>query len=105
MSDADLRAADLSGADMSGADLENADLRGANLQKTNVNKARLFETVLGDVNLGTVLGLGYCIHLGPSIIDFRTLSQSGDLPLPFLRGCGLPDRLIEYLQSARSGRT
>jgi hypothetical protein len=40
-----------------------------------------------------------CIHQGPSIIDHRTLRKSGRLPLPFLRGVGLPDRLIEYLPS------
>jgi hypothetical protein len=38
-------------------------------------------------------------HRGPSIIDNRTLLQSGPLPLAFLRGCGLPDRLIDYLPS------
>src|SRR5271169_5880088 len=34
-------------------------------------------------------------------MDFRTLSRSGNLPLPFLRGCGLPDILIDYLPSLR----
>ena len=38
-------------------------------------------------------------HEGPSIIDHRTLQRSGRLPLAFLRGCGLPDRLIDYLPS------
>jgi TIR domain len=40
-----------------------------------------------------------CTHLGPSIIDHRTLEKSSPLPLSFLRGVGLPDRLIEYLPS------
>jgi hypothetical protein len=31
----------------------------------------------------------------------RTLSRSGDLPINFLHGCGLPDTLIEYLPSLR----
>ena len=37
------------------------------------------------------------MHSGPSFLDHRTLARSGRLPLQFLRGCGLPDNLIEYL--------
>lgn len=40
-----------------------------------------------------------CDHLGPSLLDFGTLSKSWPLPLPFLRGCGLPDIVIDYLPS------
>jgi TIR domain len=40
-----------------------------------------------------------CRHYGPSSIDHRTLSRSGSIPISFLRGCGLPDVLIEYLPS------
>jgi TIR domain-containing protein len=32
-------------------------------------------------------------------IDFRILQKSPNLPLVFLRGVGLPDRLIDYLPS------
>ena len=39
------------------------------------------------------------MHEGPSIIDHRTLQRSRPLPLAFLRGCGLPERLIDYLPS------
>jgi TIR domain len=45
------------------------------------------------------LGLETCNHYGPSILDPRTLANSGPLPLVFLRGCGLPEALIEYLPS------
>jgi hypothetical protein len=37
--------------------------------------------------------------MGPSIVDFQTLKNSGPLPIAFLRGVGLPDNLIEYLPS------
>ena len=33
------------------------------------------------------------------MLDHRTLVRSGRLPLAFLRGCGLPEALIEYLPS------
>ncbi len=36
-------------------------------------------------------------YTGPSVTDHRTLGRSGQLPLSFLRGVGLPDRMIEYL--------
>ena len=44
-------------------------------------------------------GLETCRHRGPSTLDHRTLARSGPLPLAFLRGCGLPDALIDYLPS------
>jgi len=42
------------------------------------------------------------VHAGRSVIDIRTLAKSSNLPLSFLRGCGLPDVLIEYLPSLLS---
>jgi hypothetical protein len=45
------------------------------------------------------MGLETCQHVGPSIVDYRTLQKSGPLPLSFLRGVGLPDNLIDYLPS------
>jgi hypothetical protein len=60
---------------------------------------RLCDTVFGNTNLTAVQGLGTCRHDGPSILDPRTLAKSGPLPLAFLRGCGVPDSLIEYLPS------
>jgi hypothetical protein len=38
-----------------------------------------------------------CVHDGPSTLDHRTIAKSGRLPLSFLRGCGLPDKHIDYL--------
>jgi hypothetical protein len=96
--------ADLNGADLSGANLHQADFSGANLSNTNLSAADLSEaslsgTVLGNTNLTNAKGLDTCIHLRPSTFDYRTLQQSGPLPLAFLRGVGLPDNLIDYLPS------
>ena len=44
-------------------------------------------------------GLESCVFHGPSTIDHRTLIKSPNLPLSFLRGCGLPDEYIDYLPS------
>ena len=101
---ASLMAANLSSANLSGADLSSASLIGANLMMANLNGADmtgalLLGTVFGNVDLTSVIGLETCIHHGPSIIDHRTLERSKSLPLPFLRGVGVPDSLIEYLPS------
>jgi hypothetical protein len=108
---AGLSRADLTGADLTGADLSAAGLRGANLLGANLSRAKLVgadlggallgDTILGDVDLESAIGLDACVHWRPSTIDFRTLSQSADLPISFLRGCGLPDPIIEYLPSLR----
>jgi hypothetical protein len=94
---ADLREADLSGADLNGADLREANLRGARLSGVDLRRARIWETSFVNTNLREVMGLDSCYHEGPSTLDHRTLSKSGRLPLAFLRGCGLPDKLIDYL--------
>jgi hypothetical protein len=55
--------------------------------------------VFGNTDLANVVGLETCRHHGPSTIDHRTLVKSGQLPLVFLRGCGLPENLIIYFPS------
>ena len=42
-------------------------------------------------------GLRSCEHSGPSNVDHRTLAKSGKLPIEFLRGCGLPDFIIDSI--------
>ena len=99
LSGANLCGADLTGASLSSTNLCGANLCGANLTGANLFYVRLLETVFGNTNLTHVQGLATCSHAGPSILDYRTLAQSGPLPLAFLRGCGLPDALIDYLPS------
>lgn len=96
---ADLGKANLSDAGLSKAKLYVADLSKANLRGANLSGAILVETVFSDVDLSHTEGLATCNHEGPSTLDFRTLEKSGPLPLVFLRGCGLPENLIEHLPS------
>ena len=98
---ANLSGANLTGANLNGANLSGANLTGANLSGANLTGASFYETIFGNIDLGKTIGLDSCWHIGPSIIDFRTLSLSGNLPISFLRGCGLPESLIEYLPSFR----
>jgi uncharacterized protein YjbI with pentapeptide repeats len=99
---AHLPQADLRGTNLVEADLRLANLRRANLRGANLTRARLRETNFADIiALESTVGLEDCEHRGPSILDFRTVAKSGTLPIAFLRGCGLPDILIEYLPSFR----
>jgi uncharacterized protein YjbI with pentapeptide repeats len=114
LSNADLTVANLVGAQLGAADLSHANLSHANLSHANLNGTNLhtatlsgtvlrytvfIQTFFTDVDLSNVIGLDTCKHDGPSSIDFRTLRKSPNLPLVFLRGVGLPDRLIDYLPS------
>ncbi len=96
---ANLRYAKLQGANLTGAILGITDFTGANLSSANLTEARFGNTILADTDLSHAKGLETCHHISPSTIDHRTLTISGKLPLPFLRGCGLPDTLIEYIPS------
>lgn len=109
LSKADLSGTDLGGVDLSGARLVEADLsgaslfetnlKGANLTTANVSNARIGLTHFIDTNLSEVNGLESCDYIASSIIDYLTLERSGLLPTVFLRGCGLPDPLIDYYPS------
>jgi uncharacterized protein YjbI with pentapeptide repeats len=98
---ANLKHANLSYANLSDALLNYADLSYANLSRADLSRAKLLDTIFGEADLSETVGLDQCVHYGPSIIDFRTLSRSRNLPISFLRGCGLPDILIDYLPSLR----
>ena len=104
LSNANLYEANLSNANLTEANLYEVNLMGANLTEANLTKANLSRvnlksTTFGATNLTGVQGLDSCQHRGPSMIDYRTLIHSGPLPVVFLRGCGLPDSLIDYLCS------
>ena len=109
--DADLSSATLSssrldGANMSGVDLSDASLAGASLLQTTLSRAKLNNVQLdttdfSDTDLDHVVGLETCRYTGPCTVDHRTLFGYQPLPISFLRGCGLPESLIEYLPSLR----
>jgi uncharacterized protein YjbI with pentapeptide repeats len=92
---------DLSGTNLRGAFLFHADLSGANLREADFTGATLALTDLRWVNFEQTIGLQYCDHCGPSFIDLDTLLTSRNLPRSFLRGCGIPEKVIEYLPSLR----
>jgi hypothetical protein len=106
LSKADLHAtrfivADLSGANLREADLQFAEIDNANLRGADLNGAELIGTTLKWLELDETIGLERCEHLGPIFIDLDTLLASRNIPISFLRGCGVPEKVIEYLPSLR----
>jgi hypothetical protein len=96
--------ADLSGADLSGAILMSANLRRAILSNADLRGVICGGTIFADVDLSVAKGLDSVMHLGPSHLSTDTLIRSqGKIPEVFLRDCGVPDTLIEYLPSLIRG--
>ena len=96
---ANLQGANLQGANLQRANLVKANLSGANLTLADLSQATLLETNFGAANLQDAKGLAECDFRGPCVLDIVAIQRSGMLPVPFLRGCGLPDSYIEYLPS------
>lgn len=93
--DVNFRRTVLTGARLDGARLYRAFLSGTVLDRTSFRGTVLYETVFSNVTLSNALHLDQCVHKGPSVIDHRTLARSKGLSRDFLRGCGLPDYVIE----------
>jgi TIR domain/Pentapeptide repeats (8 copies) len=102
---AQLNWANLNRANLSGAVLSQAGLMGTNLSEAELSGAGLSyalcaETVFANVDLSQAMDLESVRHIGQSTIGTDTLIRSkGGIPDAFLRGCGLPDVLINYLPS------
>lgn len=99
-----LNGANLTGANLRGANLEFANLRGAILIRTTLAQANFENVYMGyttfaSTNLNRIKNLEKCNHFSKSNFDISTLTESGKLPLPFLRGIGLSDSMIDYLLS------
>ena len=123
--DADLSGADLSYAKLRDADLSDAILNTANLTNAYLRGANLSGAILSGANLTDAVLIGACLdsaicsrtifanvdlskadsmdkvrHRGPSTLGVDTLFRTkGKIPEPFLRGCGVPETLINYLPS------
>jgi hypothetical protein len=97
---AELRISDLSGADLSRAILNSTDLTGAKLSMADLTGANVWFTRFANVDLSEVKGLETLIHSGPSSIGIDTIYKSkGKIPHVFLRGAGVPENFIEYMDS------
>ena len=102
---ADLRYSNFSDCTMQRCNLCRTNLLHSTFANTTLDGASFTRTKCGwttfvDVDLSSVEGLDTVQHVGPSRIGVDTLHKSRNrLPVVFLRGCGVPDALIEYTQS------
>ncbi|HEX6292948.1 MAG TPA: toll/interleukin-1 receptor domain-containing protein [Herpetosiphonaceae bacterium] len=82
-----------------------ADLCGVNLSPSllsdvQMKRAKIGGTIFANVDLRDIHGLDTLYHVSPSHIGIETLYKSrGQIPEVFLRGCGVPDSMIEYARS------
>jgi len=97
LSNADLTKAIISGANLQGAILKRTMLRGAKIDNADFAEAQFYETILGNIDLSMAKNLHRCKHIGPSIVDHKTLQKSIGITLDFWRGIGLPDIIIDTL--------
>jgi TIR domain/Pentapeptide repeats (8 copies) len=84
----------------SATDLLRADLSFSRWRGSNLHGAAMSSTVMAATDLGGVLGLDSVVFDGPCPIDDSTIRTIDPLVQPFLRGCGLPDELIDFYMSA-----
>lgn len=107
---ASFRRASARGTDFSGANLRRADFTetklnsaifsGSNLNGADFSKSEFAYTKFNDVDLSETICLEAVLHKAPSTIGIDTLYKSkGNIPEAFLRGCGVPDQMIEYAKS------
>ena len=97
MAGAKLHRTDLNGATLEGAYLYRADLIGSFLKGTDFRRAQCRLTAFHNVDLREAVGLDEVQHMGPSSIDIATLARSGGtISEAFLRGCGVPDKVLDY---------
>lgn len=105
VSSANFKWANLKNSDLTGADFRNAYLRGANLSHANVRDtnftgATFGWTDLGNLDLSEAVGLEKVEALGPCSVGIDTIYRSkGKIPEAFLRGAGVPDHFITYMNS------
>jgi len=94
LSDAKLVRADFHKADFRRANLARADLSHANLEDANVAGANLYRCIMAhtrliNVDFSGATSLPAVLHKAASELDRETLAKNPDLPIEFLRGCGL----------------
>jgi hypothetical protein len=104
--EADLFAANLCETNLNGATFRKAKVHGTNfllakLDGADLSEAQVRFAVFAQNDLSKTKGLHKVVHPGPSEISISTLVASrGKISKRFLRGCGVPDALIEPVPSS-----
>lgn len=89
----------LHGTNLRSADLTSANLRGAYVYKVDLSGTTIGLTTFGNIDLSNTKGLQDVIHEYPSTIGIDTIYRSkGKIPETFLRGCGVPEDMIDFVR-------
>lgn len=98
--DTDLRSVNMGFANLSNADLWNARFYRVNLEGAVFNGARVGMAAFVEVDLSTAVGLSCIEFFSASSVGLDTIYKSkGIIPPEFLRGCGVPEGFIEYMDA------
>ncbi|MEX2491251.1 MAG: toll/interleukin-1 receptor domain-containing protein [Nitrospirales bacterium] len=89
----------LDGTNLKEATFQHTELPYASFRGANLTGVEFGRSVMTGVNLSGATGLDSIKFSEPNAIDLETIRLSGELPLTFLRGCGLPEPFITYLPS------
>ena len=101
---ANLTATSFNFASLAEADLRLARFFRTELIETDLTKAKTGFTIFGEVDLSKVKGLEKVQHAATSVIDLKSIQNSrGEIPLVFLRGCGLSDLEVEVAKLVNRG--
>jgi len=91
---------DLYGANLANANLMKSSFINTNLDNVDMTRATIYKTNFCSVDLSNVQGLESTVSFGPCTLGIDTIYRSkGQISRVFLRNCGLPDNLMEYLQT------
>jgi uncharacterized protein YjbI with pentapeptide repeats len=112
---ADLSRSEIIGSEFFGANLWNANFTSTGLfssifwrtgfKKTIFRNSHFSEVVIADCDLREALDLDTVSHFGPSTIGIDTILRSeGNIPISFLKGCGVPEKVINTLLPLASGQ-
>ncbi|MGA9535328.1 MAG: toll/interleukin-1 receptor domain-containing protein [Desulfobacterales bacterium] len=100
LADANFCDSNLSFADLAYSKLYYADFSRVEFFDTRMTEATIGFTIFADVNLGGVSDIETINHIGPSSLSTDTIYGSDRIiPEAFLRGCGVPENLIQYIPS------
>jgi len=100
LENASLNSAKLSQANLSSSNLNGADFTGSDLMDTDFSYCTMGKTQLGNLDLRCTKGLETVRHVTPSTIGLDTIYRSnGKIPQIFLRGAGIAEVFIAYMES------
>lgn len=96
---ADLRRANFAHSNLTGVSFHRANLTLSNFYKADLDNALFWETIMARTSFLKSKNLNNTRHGGPSVIDHRAFIKSGKLDDEFLNKIGLPQEIIESMNS------